>query len=269
MSKRVLITGAAGGIGEASCRYFEERGYTVICHARREDQARKLAGNHARVPVFGDLTKPDEVGALSDQVKKAGALDMLVHNAGILSTSKQKGPSGIGIQAEVNVLAPLRLTEALVDHMKETSEKPVAVVVSSSAANFPRNSNYDKMVEPNGSSLFDHYALSKSAANALVLAMAKRWPELRFYSTEPGFVKTKMTAGNSSMPLPMRWLANIIGAKPENAAHRCFDFILDENPPSGSVVQAGKIVDSSKKKWALGNSREGLDLLLAKGGLAV
>ena len=268
MSKRVLITGAAGGIGEASCRYFEERDYTVICHARREDQARRLAGNH-RVPVFGDLTKPDEVEALADQVKKAGALDLLVHNAGILSTSKQKGPSGIGIQAEVNVLAPLRLTEALADHMKETSQKPVVIVVSSTAANFPRGGSYEKMVEPNGSSLFDHYALSKSAANALVLAMAKRWSDLRVYSTEPGFVKTKMTAGNSSMPFPMRWLANIIGARPENAAHRCFDFILEENPPSGSVVQAGKTVDSSKKKWSLGNAREGLDLLLAKGGLAV
>ncbi len=268
MSKRVLITGAAGGIGEASCRYFEDRGYTVICHARREDQARKLAGNQ-RDPVFGDLTKPDDVAAIAEQVKGFGGLDMLINNAGILSTSTQKGPSGLGIQAEVNVLAPLRLTEVLADHMIETSDDPVAIVVSSTAANFHRGTGYEEIAEPNGSSLFGHYAVSKSAANALVLAMAKRWPRMRVYSTEPGFVKTKMTAGNSSMPTPMRWMANIVAATPEKAAHRCFDFILEGNPPSGAVVQAGKVIDSSRKKWSLANAREGLDILLAKGGLAV
>jgi len=268
MNKRVLITGAAGGIGEASCRYFEERDYTVICHARREDQARRLAGNH-RIPVFGDLTKPDETESLADQVKQAGALDLLVHNAGILSTSTQKGHNGLGIQAEVNVLAPLRLTEALADHMIESSDDPAIIVVSSTAANFHSGSGYDEIAEPNGSSLFGHYAVSKSAANALVMAMAKRWPLIRNYSTEPGFVKTNMTAGNSSMPTPMRWMANIIASTPEKAAHRCFDFILDENPPSGSVIQGKKAVDSSKKKWSLESARESLDLLLAKGGLAV
>ena len=268
MSKRVLITGAAGGIGEASCRYFEDRDYTVICHARREDQARRLAGNH-RVPVFGDLTNPGEVESLADHVKQAGALDLLIHNAGILSTSKQKGPSGLGIQAEVNVLAPMRLTEALADHMKKTSDDPAIIVVSSTAANFHRGTGFGEIAEPNGSSLFGHYAISKSAANALVMAMAKHWPRIRVYSTEPGFVKTKMTAGNSSMPTPMRWIANIVAATPEKAAHRCFDFILDENPPSGSVIQGSKAVDSSKKKWSLDSARESLDLLLAKGGLAV
>ena len=249
MNKRVLITGAAGGIGEASCRYFEERGYDIICHARHEDQSRRLAGNHGRTPVYGDLTKPDDVESLAEQVKGAGGLDLLIHNAGILSTSKLKGPAGVGIQAEVNVLAPMRLTEALAEHMKDTSDDPAVIVVSSTAANFHRGTGYEEIVEPNGSSLFGHYAVSKSAANALVLAMAKKWPQLRIYSTEPGFVKTNMTAGNSSMPTPMRWMANIIASTPEKAAHRCFDFILEANPPSGSIVQGGKTVDSSKKKW--------------------
>ena len=266
MSKSVLITGASGGIGKALCDYFSDRGYRVLAHARREDQAYKLTAETPLVPVWGDLTQPDQVAALAEQVKAAGPLDLLVHNAGILTTSTEPGPAGLGIQAEVNVVAPARLTEALADHMAQ-SDDPQVVLVTSSAANFARSSDYSKLATPDGSSLFGHYALSKCAANTLALQLAETFPQLKVFATEPGFVKTKMTATNSSMPTPMRWAANLIAATPKQAAHRCFDFLLDEKPASGSVIQSGKVVKSDGKKWSTQQAFDSLKGLLSRAGI--
>lgn len=263
--KTVLITGASGGIGEALCDYFEERQYSIIAHARDEKKARGVTDGTNRSPVWGDLTVAEEVDALAEQVKALGKVDLLVHNAGILSTSKEKGPNGLGIQAEVNVVAPARLTQALADVMGD--DDPTVVIVSSTAANFALSSDYTKIIEPNGSSLFGDYALSKAAANALTLELARAFPNLRVLSTEPGFVKTKMTHTNEHMPAPMRFMAKFASSTPEKAAHRCFDHILKTVPPSGCVVQAGKNVNSEKKSWGKAEAFESLKKLLAKAGI--
>ena len=265
--KRVLITGASGGIGEAMCRYFEERGYSIIAHARDEAKAIGVTDGTQRAPVWGDITKADEVTGLVAQVGDVGAVDLLVHNAGILSTDKSPGANGLGIQAEVNVVAPARLTQALADHMG--NDDPTIVIVSSTAANFARSNDYTKIIVPNGSSLFGDYALSKAAANALTIELARVFPTFRVLSTEPGFVKTKMTATNDHLPAPMRFLAKFASATPEKAAHRCFDHILETKPDSGIVVQAGKNIDSSKRSWGKPEAFESLKKLLAKAGVTV
>ncbi|MFD0917747.1 SDR family NAD(P)-dependent oxidoreductase [Pseudahrensia aquimaris] len=265
--KKVLITGASGGIGEAMCRYFEQRGYSIIAHARDEAKARAVTNGTERVAVWGDLTKAEEVDALAGQVGKAGPVDLLVHNAGILSTDKTLGANGLGIQAEVNVVAPARLTKALAGHM--SSDDPTVVIVSSTAANFARSNDYTKIIEPNGSSLFGDYALSKAAANALTIELARVFEGMRILSTEPGFVKTKMTHTNSHMPAPLRFLAKFASSTPDKAAHRCFDHILATTPDSGIVVQAGKNIDSAKRSWGKEEAFDSLRKLLAKAGVTL
>ena len=266
--KTVLITGAAGGIGEALCRYFEERDFKVLAHARSEAKAKSVTDGTQRVPVWGDLTRADDIKKIAKMARGVGPLDLLVHNAGMLSTDKTPGPNGVGINAEVNVIAPAKLTRELAPHLAK-SDDPMVVIVSSTAANMARTCDYTVLEKPDGSGLFGHYALSKSAANALVLSLAEAFPKLTVLSTEPGFVKTGMTAGNDHMPLPMKLLANVIASSPEKAAHRCFDHILDERPESGSVVQSGKAVDSARKLWSSETALKALDALLAKADSAL
>ena len=266
--KTVLITGASGGIGEALCSYFEKRDFRILAHARREEQAMGLCADTSRVPIWGDLTVASDIASIGKQVRAAGALDMLVHNAGILTTDQKLGPNGLGIQAEVNVVAPAKLTRELAPHLAK-SDDPMVVVVSSTAANFARSTDYTVLENPDGSSLFGHYALSKSAANALVLKMADAFPDLRVLATEPGFVKTKMTATNDHMPLPMRLLATVVSSSPEKAATRCFEHIMDERLQSGSVVQGGKVVNSDKRTWSKEAAMSALEKLLAKADAAL
>lgn len=263
--KTVLITGASGGIGKALCNYFSDRGMAVLAHARNEENAKAVGSQVNAQPVWGDVTKPDDVDALAKQVTKAGGVDWIVHNAGILTKDRTKGPHSLGIQAEVNVVAPYGLTEALMGSLSKSDDARV-FVISSTAANFAFNTNYEALAEPNGSSLFGHYALSKSAANAVTIAMAKKWPEIAFASTEPGFVKTKMTVTNSSMPFIMSKLAGLIGDTPQKAAGRCFDFLLSTDQASGVVVQGKKVMDSARSRWAKPEAQASIKKLLDLGG---
>ena len=261
-AKTALVTGAAGGIGRALCRNLAARGYTVLAHARSKAKAESVGDF---TPVWGDLTQPDEVEAIARQVVGHGGVDLVVHNAGVLSKSKGKGPHGFGIQGEVNVIAPFALTAAL-KHAGAVREGATVLVNSSSAAGFARSADYTRLAEPDGTSLFGQYALSKAGANALVVHMAKVFPELRVVSVEPGFVNTDMTADNPSMPWIMARLAKVVGAKPEKAAGRVLDHALERDVPSGSVVQGTKVVEG--KSWRSADAQASIARLLEQAGVA-
>lgn len=261
---KVLVTGAAGGIGTAACEYFAARGHEVLAHVRTEERARALAANRGWTPVWGDLTKAADVAAMAGQVEAAGGVDWVIHNAGILSRDRTKGPHGVGIQAEVNVIAPFTLTKALAAQLR-ASEDGRVLVMTSSAANFAFKTDYDRLAEPDGSSLFGQYALSKAAANALTVAMARLFPDIQVVATEPGFVTTDMTAGNPSMPWLMAKLAQIVGTTPERATARSFDAWLAGDQPSGTVLQSGQPV--TDKRWDRDEAQAALGRLFERAGV--
>ena len=262
--RKALVTGANGGIGGALVEKLAREGYKVMVHARTEEKARAAAkGVHQ--PVWGDLAKPNEVQALVSQVQaNTSKLDMLVHNAGVLSKSKEKGGHGLGLQGEVNVLAPAILTQALAPTLRKGTD-PMVVIMSSGIVNMARSNDYEKLAEPDGSSLFGHYGLSKSAANRLTLDLAESHPELTVVSVEPGFVKSDMTIGNDSMPWIMGKLAPFFGATPEKAADRALDPILNGGVASGTVMQGTRKVESGS--WTRDGAKENLRKLLWKAGV--
>lgn len=86
----VAITGASGGMGEASARYLAERGARVVLGARNEQRLRRLvdeitvqggAATHVRV----DVRRREDVARLAQQaVAMFGRLDVFVANAGAM-----------------------------------------------------------------------------------------------------------------------------------------------------------------------------------------
>lgn len=85
--KRVLITGASGGIGSAIAKEFAAEGYELVLHCHNNlnklnDLKAKLQDSLTYEPVLvtGDLSKEEDVNAI---VEKAGDIDVLVNNAGI------------------------------------------------------------------------------------------------------------------------------------------------------------------------------------------
>jgi dihydroanticapsin dehydrogenase len=86
--KVVIVTGAAGGIGEAVAEDLHREGATVVATARKKEQVEELVGRHDDdrwQAVQLDVTNAEEFGGVVDNtVARFGRLDGLVNNAGVL-----------------------------------------------------------------------------------------------------------------------------------------------------------------------------------------
>ena len=81
MTPVVLITGAAGGLGQALAREFLQRGFRVVAgyHTRSAHKE-----TDALWPVALDVTNPEKVSSVAKQVgERWGRIDVLVNNAGL------------------------------------------------------------------------------------------------------------------------------------------------------------------------------------------
>ena len=121
--KRALVTGGSGGIGAAICRRLAADGHHVIVHANRGlDKAAALAseiiagGGSAEAVAF-DVTDRAATAAALAQLVEAGAIQILVNNAGIHDDAVFPGMSGeqwdrvidVSLNGFFNVTQPLTL----------------------------------------------------------------------------------------------------------------------------------------------------------------
>jgi NAD(P)-dependent dehydrogenase (short-subunit alcohol dehydrogenase family) len=125
--KSVLITGATDGLGKALALLLAARGYRVFAAGR---SAQKLAQLEAlarekRLPLESlalDVCSDDSVQrAVNDVLGKAGDIDVLVNNAGVNYTAAVEDLSmeDWRAQFETNFFGVLRVTRAILPHMRE------------------------------------------------------------------------------------------------------------------------------------------------------
>ena len=69
--KNALVTGTSRGIGPAIARALTAEGARVLCHARREADARARAEELGGVPVFGELSTEDGIASIAEQTIRA------------------------------------------------------------------------------------------------------------------------------------------------------------------------------------------------------
>ena len=110
---RVIVTGAAGGIGGAACAALRARGARVIgldLHA-----GDGVIACDVRVQAAVDAA----VGAA---IERLGGLDVLINNAGIgLPQSAGAAPAGDALAVlDVNLVGPWRVTGAALPHLRAT-----------------------------------------------------------------------------------------------------------------------------------------------------
>jgi short-subunit dehydrogenase len=118
--KRVLITGASRGIGESFARAFAGAGATVALVARTEDSIRALAAELGGTAHPADLSDPNQVATLVNQVEEeAGPIDVLVNNAGVGTPADFANASNEHLRqiTEVNYLAPAELCRQAIPRM--------------------------------------------------------------------------------------------------------------------------------------------------------
>ena len=120
--KKVLVTGASGGIGRAIALDVAKAGYYVICHYNRgQEKAEKLleeiknSGGQGELVQFDITDREDCRTKLSALTVKHGALWGIVSNAGIAKDNTFAGLSGnewdsvvhTNLDSFYNVLNPL------------------------------------------------------------------------------------------------------------------------------------------------------------------
>lgn len=85
--KTVIVTGASQGIGAAVANLFVERGYNVVASSRRISQKNELQRSDNLALVDGDIAHAATAEKIvATALKRFGAVDALVNNAGIFFT---------------------------------------------------------------------------------------------------------------------------------------------------------------------------------------
>ena len=116
-----LVTGAAGGIGQAVVGQLADQGATVFATDRDGDRLDGLASRGITVTA-GDLQDPGFCDSLPGQVRdRHGRLDIVVNNAGIMrrGNALDTSDSDWSLTMAVNVDSVFRICRATVPIMKQ------------------------------------------------------------------------------------------------------------------------------------------------------
>lgn len=128
----ILITGGGSGIGEALAHRFHDQGNKIIVAGRRaEALAAAIEGRPNMVTMTIDV---DSAAGVADFARRIVAehpdLNVLINNAGIMryeDIGSRRDLSDAEATIVTNLLGPIRLIDALVDHL---AQRPDAAIVN-------------------------------------------------------------------------------------------------------------------------------------------
>ena len=197
----VLVTGGNRGIGLEWVRQYAAEGWRVYATCRQPTEARELvelADREKGISIHRlDVTKPDEINALSVELMQA-PIDVLVNNAGVyLEKFMEVGLRRLRYEDwlytfQVNTLGAVRITEAFQEHVGR-SEKRLVVVISTHMASIA------DIASPGAY----YYRSTKAALNAVMEGFTHelRPKGIGVLILHPGWVRTRMGGeGTSLMP---------------------------------------------------------------------
>jgi NAD(P)-dependent dehydrogenase (short-subunit alcohol dehydrogenase family) len=180
-----VITGASQGLGRALAHELATRGWDLVLDARHEralhDTVRALPGG-PHPAIAGDVADPAHRRDLADVAAELGGATVLVNNASTLGASPlpplaELDPATYVRLLEVNLVAPVALTAALLPQLRRT--RGTVLNLSSDAA-----------VEPYAA--WGGYGSSKAALDHASRVLAAEEPALRVYAVDPGDMRTQL-----------------------------------------------------------------------------
>lgn len=195
----VFIPGATSGIGLALALALRARGNTVVVGGRRTDLLDRIAADHPGIDTVRiDTADPASIEAAAKQVlANHPDLNVVVTMAGIMRAEDWHRPATFLESAEAtvttNVLGPIRLIAAFIDHLRTRPDATI-MTVSSGLAFTPLK------VTPS-------YNASKAAIHMLSESIRLQLADtgVRVVELEPPAVRTELMPGHESneaaMPL--------------------------------------------------------------------
>lgn len=197
MNPIALISGASRGLGFSLATGAASKGYKVYAGVRTREAGDLFSSYKNIHPVILDVTHAEDRRQITEEIThQEGRLDLLIHNAGINSSSKIFGSAETQVSfgsltqealvgtAQTNAVAPLLLTQELAPLIKGSGEAKI-VAVSSWFASIEESGERDYNFGYTGSKALLN-AYFRLAANALRPLGAIT------FMVNPGWMKTDM-----------------------------------------------------------------------------
>jgi uncharacterized oxidoreductase len=193
----ILITGGGSGIGRALARRFHDLGNDVVIAGRRHDALTETAAGRERMFVaILDVEDPQAIERIAhDVVEQHSHLNVLINCAGIMRSedlTTRRDLADIDATITTNLLGPILLTNALIDHLGKQRAATI-VNVSSGLAFVPL------VATPT-------YCATKAAIHSYSVSLREQLKgKVEVIELVPPAVQTELTPGQSTregyMPL--------------------------------------------------------------------
>ena len=228
MSKTVLVTGSAKGIGASIIKELAKEGYnTVINYLTSSKEAIALRDyclslNVKSIAIKADISKEEDVKYLFDEIKNEfGGVDILVNNASVDLSDfyNKKDVSVFKKTLDVNLIGAYMVSRYAYPYMKEKKWGRIINISSTNGINtyYPISLEYDA---------------SKAALNSLTHNLAIEYsPYVTVNAIAPGFIGTESELDGYDSELLKIETDKILlkrYGKPEEVAHLVKFLISDE-----------------------------------------
>ncbi|RUM55948.1 MAG: short-chain dehydrogenase [Marinomonas sp.] len=181
--KTVVITGASRGIGLSFAKLYQVKGCHVYAACR--SASAELTALGVNVIEHIDVTKDEDIGKLASALNGV-PIDLLINNAGILRDERLGSidKDSIRRQFETNALAPLAVTEALMNNFSDGAKLALITSRMGSVEDITSGGRYG-------------YRMSKSALNIAGMSLSHDLKPrgVAVAILHPGLVGTEMIGG--------------------------------------------------------------------------
>ena len=185
--KKVLVTGASGGIGKAIAIELSSNGADLCLTGRKKSELeslQKLIGGNCEI-IISDLSKSEGIDELANSAQeKMGQIDILINNAGITRDNlfMRMSEEDWNEVINVNLNSIFKLTKQLIKGMIKRR--------------YGRIINITSVIGVAGGAGQSNYSASKAGIIAMSKSLAQEVGSrsVTVNNIAPGFIETNMTA---------------------------------------------------------------------------
>jgi len=146
MQKTIFITGASAGLGKATVKLFQSKGWNVIATMRNPEKETELTKLKNVTVLKLDVTNPIQIQEVAKKAIELHSIDVVLNNAGygLIGPLEPVASEQLTRQFDTNVLGTIRVIQAFIPHFRK--KKSGLFVTTTSVAGligFPLYSLYN------------------------------------------------------------------------------------------------------------------------------